>query len=302
MKAAVIGYGVMGRNHARVYDELDYVELVGIADPLLAREGRFYGRADHMLEETRPDIVSICSPTSTHRAMTIEALGFDCHVLVEKPIAANAAEAGEMALQATLMGKMLTVGHIERFNPAVVKLREHLGALGRLFVIQATRLGPFPARISDVGVVVDLAPHDLDLMRLLTRSDPVLAYAATQNRIAVGYEDLFVGVLRFNDGVLGVLNINWLTPVKQRRLEVLGENGMMIVDYISQDLLAVAPNGAISEIPVQKAEPLVAEIAAFLEAVDIGGPPPVPAEDATKALVLAQTMVEAAQYGGLRAL
>ena len=137
---------------------------------------------------------------------------------------------------------MLTVGHIERFNPAIRELRRRLeaGELGRIFQISATRLGPFPARIRDVGVVVDLAPHDLDVMRFLVRAEPVRIYAETERRIHTEHEDLFNGTVRFANGVLGVLNINWVTPTKRRVLTVTGERGMYVADYISQDLVFYA--------------------------------------------------------------
>ena len=122
---------------------------------------------------------------------------------------------------------MLTVGHIERFNPAIRELRRRLaaGELGRIFQIHATRLGPFPARIRDVGVVVDLAPHDLDVMRYLVGSEPIRLYAETERRIHTEHEDLFIGIMKFANGVVGMLDINWLTPTKRRTLTVTGERG-----------------------------------------------------------------------------
>ena len=137
---------------------------------------------------------------------------------------------------AAAAGRMLTVGHIERFNPAIRELRRRLdaGELGRIFQISATRLGPFPARIRDVGVVVDLAPHDLDVMRFLVGAEPVRIYAEAERRIHTDHEDLFTGIgASSRTGSLGVLNINWLTPTKQRVLTVTGERGMYVADYIT---------------------------------------------------------------------
>ena len=207
---------MMGRNHVRVWDEVvDGVDLVAVADPdpraLRAGHRRARARgfedAERMLAEEELDLVSIVAPTSLHLPATLAALGAGANVLVEKPIAATREEAQAMIDAAAAAGRMLTVGHIERFNPAIRELRRRLeaGELGRIFQISATRLGPFPARIRDVGVVVDLAPHDLDVMRFLVGSEPVRIYAETERRIHTEHEDLFTGTSAFANGVLGVL-------------------------------------------------------------------------------------------------
>ena len=132
----------------------------------------------------------------------------------------------------------LTVGHIERFNPAVVELQARLraGELGRVFQVHARRVGPFPERVRDVGVVLDLAPHDIDVMRFLLDSEVARVQAETEQRINTEHEDMLAGVLRFANGVVGVLDINWLTPTKIRELSVLGERGMFVVDYLAREL------------------------------------------------------------------
>jgi predicted dehydrogenase len=198
------------------------------------------------------------------------------------------------------------VGHIERFNPAIRELRRRLaaGELGRVHEVNATRLGPFPARIRDVGVVVDLAPHDLDVMRFLLGSDPVRIYAETERRIHTEHEDLFVGVIKFANGAVGVLDINWLTPTKKRTLSITGERGMYVADYITQDLVfhanpadASVAEGEVVRRLVARREPLAAELEAFSDAVRAGGPPPVEPREALVALLLARAMVAAAERG-----
>ncbi len=251
LRAGVVGLGMMGRNHVRVWDEgVDGVELVAVADPDLAavsratagRRARGFEDPERMFAEEELDLVSIVSPTSLHLPTTLAALRAGANVLVEKPIAATREEATEMIGAARDAGRMLTVGHIERFNPAIRELRRRLveGELGRIFQISATRLGPFPARIRDVGVVVDLAPHDIDIMRYLVGSEPIRIYAETERRIHTEHEDLFNGVLKFANGVVGILDINWLTPTKRRVLTVTGERGMYVADYIAQDLVHYA--------------------------------------------------------------
>jgi predicted dehydrogenase len=328
LRAGVVGLGMMGRNHVRVWDEVvEEADLVAVADPdpaavaraTAGRRARGFESVERMLAEEELDLVSIVAPTSLHLPATLSAIDAGASVLVEKPIAATREEALAMIDAARSAGRMLTVGHIERFNPAIRELRRRLEAdeLGRIFQISATRLGPFPARIRDVGVVVDLAPHDLDVMRFLVRAEPVRIYAETERRIHTEHEDLFNGTIRFANGVLGVLNINWVTPTKRRVLTVTGERGMYVADYISQDLVLYAnpeaaetsqahgtgtPVTTVTEgerisRAVRREEPLAVELREFARAVRAGGPPPVEPHDAMVALLLARKMVESAQTG-----
>jgi predicted dehydrogenase len=332
LRAGVVGLGMMGRNHARVYDELaDEVDLIAVADPDAAavrrstagRAARGYADAATMFAEEELDLVSVASPTSLHLPVVLDALAAGVNVLVEKPIAGERDEAERMIAAAREAGKLLTVGHIERFNPAVRELHRRLqaGELGRLFQVKATRLGPFPARIRDVGVVVDLAPHDLDIMRYVIGSDPIRLYAETERRIHTDHEDLFNGIMKFANGVVGVLDINWLTPTKRRTLTVTGERGMYVVDYINQDLIYYANSeavhtwenrgsldappvtsvaeGEMARRAVRRQEPLAVELSEFARAVREGGPSPVDPHDALVALLLSKKMVEAGETGAV---
>jgi len=313
LRAAVIGLGTMGRNHVRVWDdEVPGVELVGVADPdpaalKLATDGRAargYRDPNEMLAAEAPDLVSIVAPTSLHLATTLAALAAGAHVLVEKPIAATRGEAEQMIAAAKAADRVLSVGHIERFNPVIRELKRRLaaGEIGRVFEIRATRLGPFPSRIRDVGVVVDLAPHDLDIMRYLLGSDPVRLYAETEQRIHTDHEDIFVGLMKFANGAVGVLDINWLTPTKHRTLTVTGERGMFTADYIAQELTfwgnpadASVSEGIPVSIAVERREPLIVELTEFARAVRDGEPAPVDPHEAMVALLLARAMVDSAQ-------
>ena len=191
-RAAVIGVGAMGRHHARVYQEMPDVELVAVADvdPALAQEAaRLRGAhayTDHhaMLEKVQPDLVTVAVPTHIHFQVVLDALEAGCHVLVEKPIASTLEEGRRMIERAAELDRVLAVGHIERYNPAVIELKRRLdnGELGQIFQIHARRLGPFPQRVHDVGVVVDLVPHDVDIMRYLTGDKVQRMYAETQQK------------------------------------------------------------------------------------------------------------------------
>jgi predicted dehydrogenase len=314
LRAAVIGLGMMGANHARVLSELPDIDLVAVADldpaavarATSGRTARGFSDASRLLEEERPEMVVVAVPTSMHLPTTLEALAAGANVLVEKPIAPDREQAEEMIAAAEAAGRLLTVGHIERFNPAIRELgrRLHAGELGRVFQIRAARLGPFPARIRDVGVVVDLAPHDLDVMRYLLRAEPVRMYAETEQRIHTDHEDLFTGLIKFDTGAIGLLEINWLTPTKVRKLTVTGERGMYEADYLSQDLVFYAnpdqelvSEGEMTRRAVQRREPLAVELSEFAAAIRTGGPPPVEPRDALVAMLLARAMVDAAARG-----
>lgn len=319
VQTAVIGLGSMGINHARVYTELPQARLVAVADTnpsvLAAAADRFnvpvYQDYRQLLQKERPEAVSVAVPTALHEAVATYALESGADVLVEKPIAATLAEGRRLIERARALGRQLMVSHIVRFNPATQLLKQKLeaGELGRVFQIVCRRTGPFPARVRDVGVVIDLAPHDLDIMRFLTGTEPLRLYAEIGRRIHTAHEDLMLGVLRFPDGITGLLEINWLTPTKVRELLVLGERGMFLVNDLTQDLYFYENAQANSELwsslriikgvsegqmiryAVRREEPLKAELGAFLKAVATGQPVPVTGEDGLAALRLALALV-----------
>jgi predicted dehydrogenase len=319
LKVAVIGVGAMGRNHVRVYSEMPGVELVGVADAdaqaaeIASRRygGRAYTDYVQMLDEQKPDAVTIAVPTVDHLGVAHQVIQRKIHLLIEKPIAFSVDEGQQIIAAVEQAGVQLMVGHIERFNPAVIALKKHLadGELGRVFQIDARRQGPFPVRVVDVGVVIDLAVHDLDVMRYVSGTEVVRVYAETERRIHSTREDLLTGLVRMSDGVIGTLTINWLTPTKIRELYVTGERGMFRVDYLTQDLyffenatanggewenlrvLRGVSEGRMIRHVVTKKEPLRAEQEAFLAAVRGEAPVGVTGQDGLKALELAQAVV-----------
>ena len=330
LKAAVIGVGAMGQHHARIYDQMPETQLVGVADAN-AETGERIARLHHttayaddlrLLDEARPDIVSVVVPTEFHRRVALAALETGCHVLIEKPIAATEEEAQELIERAEALGRKLMVGHIVRFDPAVQELKKRLeaGELGRVFEVRCRRLGPFPARIRDVGVVIDLATHDLDMIRYLTGQEVVRVYAETEQEIHSDHEDLLIGTVRLADDTIGILDINWLTPTKVRELTVTGERGMFLVDHLTQDLyfyenaeanserwsaislLRGVSEGRMIRYPVNKYEPLRAELESFVHAVTEGEPVPVDGRDGLMALRLARALVQSGREGQTIAL
>lgn len=319
LKVAVIGVGAMGRNHARVYTEIEGVELVGIADTdpsLAAQVARRYATQSYddyrrLLDELKPHAVTIAVPTVDHLEVALAVIERGIHLLIEKPIAFTEDEGQQIIDAAAAANVQLMVGHIERFNPAVTALKQRLeeGQLGRVFQMDAHRQGPFPARVRDVGVVIDLAVHDLDVMRYISGAEVARIYAETERRIHSEHEDLLTGLVRMTDGVIGSLTINWLTPTKIRDLYVTGETGMFHVDYLTQDLtfyenatagegnwetirmLRGVSEGRMIRYVVAKKEPLRAEQEAFLAALRHETPIPVTGQDGLKALRLAQAVV-----------
>ena len=320
LKTAVIGVGSMGKNHARVYSQLSGSTLVAVSDvnPQVVETTaaqfavRPYTDYREMLQKEKPDAVSIAVPTALHEKVALDTLEAGCHILIEKPIAATLDEGKNIIEAARKFNRILMIGHIIRFNPALQLLKQKLdaGDLGRIFQIFCRRAGPFPARIRDVGVVIDLAPHDVDIMRYLTGSDPKRLYAEIEQRIHTEHEDLLFGLLRFPDHITGALEINWLTPTKVREVFVLGEKGMFKVDDLLQDLYfyenaQVAGNlwgslatlkgvseGSMIRFAIDRYEPLKAELQAFLKSVMGEIKVPITGEDGLAALRLALALIE----------
>lgn len=319
LKAAVIGVGSIGQNHARVYREMDGAQLVGVADANASNAAKignrlnvpYYSDVEKLLEEQKPDLVSISVPTSLHFSVGMDMIKRGLHVLVEKPITSTLEQAEELVAAAKKQGVMLAVGHIERFNPAVMELRRRLkeGYAGRVYKIHAQRLSPYPSRIQDAGVVIDLASHDIDLMRYLTGEEIIRVYGETLQTINSDREDMFNGLLRFRNGTVGVLDVNWMTPTKIRRLTVTGARGMFDCNLISQELFfyenEVAPSqwdalsvlrgvseGNVIGIKLQRHEPLAAELGDFVAAVRDGRQPTVTGQDGLETLRLALDFVK----------
>ena len=319
LRVGVIGVGSIGSNHARVLSELGDVELAAVVDvderaaQAVARRYRVHAYSDYvrMLDGEQLDAVIIAVPTNNHFEVALEAIQRGIPLLIEKPIASTVAEGRQLVAAAEARCLLLMVGHIERFNPSVTALKAHLadGELGRVFQIDAHRQGPFPDRVRDVGVVIDLAVHDLDVMRYVSGAEITRVYAETERHIHSEREDLVCALTRMSDGTIGTLTINWLTPTKIRELYVTGERGMFRLDYLTQDLfffenaLASGPKwetirvlrgvseGRMIRHVIVKKEPLRAELEAFCAAVLAKAPAPVSGADGLKALELAQALV-----------
>jgi UDP-N-acetylglucosamine 3-dehydrogenase len=320
-RVALVGLGAMGRNHLRVLNELESADLVAVCDQdgdAVAHVSRKHAVAGYtslaeLLDREQLDAAVVAVPTRYHKDAGVAVLERGLHVFIEKPIATDLDEGRALVSAARRAGRVLAVGHVERFNPAVRELQKRVaaGELGRLYQLQARRQGPFPARIRDVGVVIDLATHDLDVMHHLAASDVLRLYAETEQRIHTDHEDILNALLKFESGVLGVLQVNWLTPTKIRELSVLGERGMFLCNYLTQELTlyrnadmrpdaearrhprAVTEGEAVT-FPIVQAEPLKLEMQSFIEAVRGEHPVEVDGEAGLRALHLAMSLVASA--------
>lgn len=326
VRVAIVGAGSMGTNHLRVLRDFEEgrVSVVGVAESFpetRARAERIFhipGFADYktMISQTKPDLVVVVTPTVTHFEVASFALEHGCNVLVEKPIAHTVAEAEALVKLSRSKGLVLAVGHVEHFNPAVRRLKGLLeeNTLGHIYQLLARRMGPFPSRIRDVGVTLDLATHDLDVMRFITGSDVRTLFAQTQQLVHRDYEDLLLGVLRFESGAVGVLDVNRLTPTKTRELTVTGERGMFYLNYITQELtftendfepsdwaqrgsVAGVSDGAMTRYKVHKGEPLRLEYEDILRAISTHTDPGVSGESGLVALAIAHDILESAKTG-----
>jgi UDP-N-acetylglucosamine 3-dehydrogenase len=323
LKVGLAGLGSMGRNHLRILAGRHDIRLAAVADPVdAARDAatdqtsaQGFAEPLAMIAEADLDAVVIAAPTTAHVPLALAAIERGTAVLVEKPLAATTDEAIQIVAAARANGVPVQVGHVERFNPAVLELGRLIqeGWLSSIYSIASRRAGPFPARIRDVGVTVDLATHDVDILSWIAGERPSRVYAETAQRIHATNEDLLFGLLHFPSGATGMLDVNWLTPAKRRQLLVVGEEGMFELDYLTQRLTftratdvtnprlikGYAPTfeGEIAELPVATTEPLAAEIDAFLGVVRNGGRPVVDAEDGLWAVAIATSLLTAAADG-----
>ncbi len=308
IRVGVVGVGSMGFNHVRVYSELareGKVELAGIADANFERAkevAKKFGTipyADYReLAKEELDAVSIAVPTSLHRQVALEFIERGTSVLVEKPIADTIENAEAIIKAAEKRGATLMVGHIERFNPAVLKLKELIqrGELGDIVTISAKRVGPMAARIRDVGIIIDLGVHDIDVISYLFGEPIKAVYARAGNVVhPAGVEDHALITLGFEHGS-GIVETNWLTPHKTRTLNVVGTGGIAYLDYIEQSL-RLYNNEWIKEAKIRRREPLRNEIEHFIECVETGRRPLIDGKAGLHALRVALLAQESARSG-----
>jgi predicted dehydrogenase len=297
LRVGVVGVGVMGRNHARVLADVADVELVGIVDPDPKQRDFVAGTLgcaafedlDALLDRG-VDAVTIAAPTHLHHRLAIECISRGVNLMVEKPIAPTVEEGRAIVAAARRAGVTLMVGHVERFNPAVESIKRAIKNQD-ILSIAITRVGPFPPRMSNVGVVIDLAVHDIDLIRWFTESEIVEIQPQLSSAVAER-EDIALLQFRTASGVLAHINTNWLTPFKARTIHVATRDKYLIGDLLTlqvTECFGFQPDGSYSmrHLSVGYAEPLRSELLAFVKAIRSGEPPPVTGEEAVASLEVA---------------
>ena len=293
VNVGVIGVGAMGENHVRVYHKMEEANLMGVSDVserALKKIEKKYdakGYTDYceLLANPEIEVVSVCVPTTFHHDVVMEAIKHKKHVLVEKPIAFTLTEAEEMIAAAKEAGVILATGHVERFNPAVQKAKELIddGVIGDIVSAFAKRVGPLPPRIKDVGVSIDLAIHDLDIMNYLFEEEITQVYGTMNSSFDDSeFEDHAEIMVSFDNESTGIIEVNWLTPYKRRELELTGTAGIISVDYIQQSIEVFGKFA--QDIEIVHEEPLKGELKSFLNSVVEEKEPVITGEDGLKAL------------------
>jgi UDP-N-acetylglucosamine 3-dehydrogenase len=298
---AVIGTGFWGRNHARVYKELPSTELVAICDVNEERAKaianqfgvKAYTDSSRMLKNSEIEAVSVCTWSTMLAKEAQKALCASKHVLVEKPMATNLKQAEKLLQTSAANGLHLTVGFLMRFIPGVQAIREAVESkkVGDLVAASAKRVSQWPERIGDVGVVKDTAIHDIDIMRFISRQDPISVYAKTGSMRHRKFEDYAQIMLTYDDGQTAFIESNWLTPYKTRTLNVTGSDAIMRLDFISQELwIESAKETVMPRLAFQ--EPLKMELQHFAECILEKKKPLITGLDGLKALQVALAVLK----------
>lgn len=321
-KIGIIGSGSMGKNHVRVCTELETVELFGVADTdkitVKKVAEKFGTKAFLDYRELLPEIDAaiVATPTVTHHKIAMDLLNNGRHVLVEKPICDSIEKAEELMKKAEKESLIFAVGHIERHNPAVKFVKELTQSkrIGKLITLTSKRVSNLPGRIRDVGVIFDFGVHDIDVMRYLAGEvESVYARAGKFNDM-MKYEDHANIVLNFENGICGIVEVNWLTPMKIRKLFLTCSENFVEVDYINQsvtissssfkqinesDLYNVPIQYNMNEVALEKKEPLKNEIEDFVDAIERNKKPLATGEDGVMALKIAEAAIASYKSGGV---
>jgi predicted dehydrogenase len=290
LRAGLLGLGMMGRNHARVLHELDGLELVAAADPAgdvhrVAGSAQVVGSVDALID-LGLDLAVVAVPTAHHLDAGLKLAAAGVPTLIEKPLATSTQECAQLVEAFEGAGLVNAVGHIERCNPALVSLRARLahGDLGDIYQVATRRQGPFPNRIADVGVVKDLATHDIDLAAWVIQSPYASVSAQTAHKSGREHEDLISVTGLMTNGVVVSHLVNWLSPMKERLTVVTGERGAFVADTLHGDLtfhengeqptewsqvasFRGVTEGDVTRFAIPKREPLRVQHEAFRDAV-----------------------------------
>lgn len=318
LRAVLVGAGMMGRNHARGLRTLEGISLVVVVDkdgdPHNVRgDAKLLRSLDDLIPGT-VDFAVVATPTSTHESMALRLLDLGIHVLVEKPIAETTEAGRRMAQRAQDRNLVGAVGHIERFNPAIRELKTRLsvGEIGEVHQIATRRQGSFPGRIGDVGVVKDLATHDIDLTAWIAGSAYEFVFCQAAHKSGREHEDMIAVTGRLRNGVIVSHLVNWLSPMKERLVVVTGDQGTFVADTLTGDLtlhengafavdwdsfatLRGVAEGNVTRFAYHKKEPLIAELEAFRAAANGQPSAVVSFQEGVEVIRVAEAMLESSK-------
>lgn len=313
LRTGVIGVGSMGQNHARIYSQESNLIGVSDLDNQIGKDvaqrfnTKYFNNLDELL--SKADAVSVSVPTEFHSQVAIKCIENGTHILLEKPMASNAEEAKKLIQLAKNAGVVLAVGHIERHNPVIKYAKECMNSKewGNLITMSSKRWSNYPERIHDVGVVMDLAIHDIDIMNYLASSEVVNVKSVKGFKENLKYEDNAAILLEYANKVNGICEVNWLTPVKIREITLTFDKAFVVIDYIQQTLRITKrlsysidkKNLFLSSeeldqdfVEITKQEPLRLEILDFLESIKSKREPLVTGKDGLRALEIAMRVLE----------
>ncbi|MCB1220594.1 MAG: Gfo/Idh/MocA family oxidoreductase [Planctomycetales bacterium] len=309
LKTAVIGAGSMGRHHVRNYAEIPTSQLIGLADPdearseLAEKHGCGFFTDYRALLDQKPDLITIAAPTTLHYQIANDALDAGCHLLIEKPVSDDLEKARALMAKASEKKLKLAVGHIERFNPAVMELKRIIesGELGEVLSINNLRVGPYHGRILDTGIILDLGTHDVDLISYLfnERCHSVFATATKRKH---NHEDHAVLQLGFGQGHTGIIQTSWLAPYRARNVFVVGTEHFALCDLMNQLILVYDDNPEGNNLlaglrPVPDGEPLKNELTSVIANVMEDTEPLCTAEDSIYALSVCKAALQSVESG-----
>jgi UDP-N-acetylglucosamine 3-dehydrogenase len=318
LNVGVIGCGMMGQNHARVYSEI--ANLVGVSDSnekiqsQVSRRFKVKGYSDYhnLLEREDLNAVSISTPTTTHYSIASDAISNKKHVLIEKPMGGDLDKAKSLVAMAKKQDVVLAVGYIERHNPVVGFTKNLLEKkkFGDIISVSSRRVSSFPLRIKDVGVVLDLGIHDIDVIRYLLGSKARSVFSLAGGTNESKFEDHANILIEFESGVFAVIEVNWLTPMKVRKVALTCSKNFVEMDYINQtlqvssstikkidyqNLFRIPQEYLERKLQIERREPLKNEIVDFLGAIERKREPLVSGEEGVKTLEIAHAAIKSAK-------